>query len=134
MVTLKAQCCRRILSEAIKQTVAQSWQTSKHNAKYLIPNFGCTNINQIYNQKSMFNQIPYSLQSSVPDALRFYLLIKQTYLFNTSTSYESRSITSKEGKEWRKKNTERVGKAVTFKDFPIFKFAKSITNSTLWAL
>lgn len=33
-----------------------------------------------------------------------------------------------------KKNTERVGKAVTFKDFPIFKFAKSITNSTLWAL
>lgn len=129
MVTLKAQCCRRILSEAIKQTVAQSWQTSKHNAKYLIPNFGCTNINQIYNQRSMFNQIPYSLQSSVPDALRFYLLIKQPYLFNTSTSYESRSITSKEGKEWRKKKTQKGWE----KQWPsrIFQFSSLLKASLI---
>lgn len=82
----------------------------------------------------MFNQIPYSLQSSVPDALRFYLLIKQTYLTLPPVMKVGVSPAKKDRKEGRKENTERVGKAVTFKDFPIFKFAKSITNSILWAL
>lgn len=74
----------------------------------------------------MFYQTPpYSLQSSVPDALKFYLLIKQPYLFNTSTSYRNGTVTCKEGKEGRKESTVKMGKAVTFEMLPFPNLLKA---------
>lgn len=117
MVTLKAQCCRRTLSEAIKQ--AQSHKAGRHqnimqNATHRILT-SLSNVNQIYNQKSMFNQIPYSLQSSVPDALRFYLLIKQTYLtlppvmkVGVSPAKKDRKEGKKTQKGWEKQWPSRI--------------------------